>query len=91
MTEEEFYILNPHLKPLTPQEQTDRDVEVMGHSVAAILAAVAECTHSIEEHGIIERNIGHLEIMLAKEDIANHPSNKSEFYSAITLGKEHLA
>lgn len=91
MTEEEFYLLNPHLKPLTPEEQANRDVEVMRHSIAAIFGAVAECKHSTEEHDVIERNVGHLEIMLAKEHIANHPSDKSEFYSAITLGKEHLA
>ena len=90
MTEEEFYILNPHLKPLTPQEQADKDVEVMGHSVAAIFAAVAECKHSTEEHGIVERNVAHLEIMLAKEHIANHPSDKKQFKSAIAAGKKHI-
>lgn len=91
MTEEEFYLLNPHLKPLTPEEQADRDVEHMRHSVAAILGAVAECKHSTEEHDVVERNVGHLEIMLAKEHVANHPSDKSAFHSAIAAGKEHLA
>lgn len=91
MTEEEFYLLNPHLKPLTPEEQADRDVEHMRHSIAAIFNAVADCKHTTDEHSIIDSNLRHLEIMLAKEHVANHPSNKSEFYSAITLGKEHLA
>ena len=81
MTEEELLL----------QPSAEKDIPIMGHSVAAIFAAVAECTHSTEEHGIIERNVSHLELMLTKEHIANHPSEKSEFYSAITLGKEHLA
>jgi hypothetical protein len=91
MTEEEFYLLNPHLKPLTPEEQADRDVEVMRHSVAAINAAITDCKHTSEEHDVVKRNVGHLELMLAKEHVTNHPSDKSAFHSAIAAGKEHLA
>jgi len=81
MTEEELLL----------QPSAERDIPVMRHSVSAILKAVEECTHSAEEHNIVERNVAHLEIMLAKEHIANDSSDKSEFHSAITLGKEHLA
>jgi hypothetical protein len=91
MTEEEFYLLNPHLKPLTPEEQADKDIEHMRHSIGAIFSAVADCKHSREEHDIIDRNVAHLELMLAKEHVANHSSDKSAFHSAIAAGKEHLA
>ena len=90
MTEEEFYMLNPHLKPLTPQEQADRDVEVMGHSVAVINDSIKDCRHTQDEHDTVERNVRHLEIMLAKEHIANHPSDKKQFKSAIAAGKKHI-
>lgn len=76
---------------MTPEQKTNNDVIAMSHSVDAIFNAVASCEHSKEEHDIIDRNVGHLELMLAKEHITNHPSDKTSFYSAITLGKEHLA
>jgi len=66
-------------------------IEAMGHSVAAIFRAVEACAHSQEEHDLIERNVVHLEIMLAKPEIDSDPADKTPFLSAITLGKEHLA
>lgn len=81
----------PDLTLLTPEEQTDKDVAHMHHSVWAINNAIAECTHSEEEHDIVERNVGHLEHMLSQERISNHASDKSAFHSAIAAGKEHLA
>lgn len=76
---------------MTPEQKTNNDVIAMSHSVDAIFNAVASCGHSKEEHDTIDRNVGHLEHMLAKEHITNHSSDKTSFYSAITLGKEHLA
>jgi len=66
-------------------------IEVMGHSVDAIFKAVDACTHSEEEHAIVERNVAHLEIMLLKPEIDEDPADKTPFLSAIALGKEHLA
>lgn len=76
---------------LTPEQKTDNDVTAMSYSVSAIFNAIADCKHTPEEHATIDRNVGHLEHMLLQERIANHPSDKTSFYSAITLGKEHLA
>lgn len=76
---------------LTPELILENDVNAMHHSVDAIFNTVASCEHSKEEHDTIDRNVGHLELMLTKEHIVNHSSDKTSFYSAITLGKEHLA
>lgn len=76
---------------MNPEQKADNDVIAMGHSVDAIFNAVASCGHSKEEHNIIDRNVGHLEHMLLQDHIVNHSSDKTSFYSAITLGKEHLA
>lgn len=82
---------NPDFTLMTPEEKAPQDIDIMSHSVDAIFNAVASCGHSEEEHGIIERNVSHLELMLSKDHIINHSSDKTSFYSAITLGKEHLA
>ena len=66
-------------------------IEAMGHSVDAIFRAIDACTHSEEEHAIVERNVAHLEIMLLKPEIDEDPADKTPFLSAIALGKEHLA
>ena len=76
---------------MTPEQKADNDVIAMGHSGNAIFSAIADCKHTPEEHATIERNVGHLEHMLLQDHIVNHPSEKSEFYSAIAAGKEHLA
>ena len=90
MTEQELHLIYPHLKELTPQEQADKDVEVMGHSVKIINDSIEDCRHTQDEHDTIERNVRHLEIMLAKEHIVNHSSSKTEFKSAIAAGKKHI-
>lgn len=80
-----------NLEELTPEQKAENNIAAMEHSIDAIFAAIGQCAHTEEEHSIIDRNVGHLEHMLLQDRIANHPSDKSKFYSAITLGKEHLA
>ena len=84
-------MLDFNIEDISPEQKADNDVAVMHHSVAVIRDNITRCTHSAEEHDNVKRNLSHLEIMLAKEHIINHSSDKSEFYSAIVLGKEHLA
>ena len=60
-------------------------IEAMGHSVYEIFNAVEKCTHSQEEHDVIERNVAHLEIMLAKPEIDEDPADKTQFLSAIFM------
>ena len=77
-------MLDFNIEDISPEQKADNDVAVIRDNIT-------RCTHSAEEHDNVKRNLSHLEIMLAKEHIINHSSDKSEFYSAIVLGKEHLA
>lgn len=70
---------------------TEQDISAMHDSVSVINDRIENCLHSQDEHDEIERNVGHLELMLTKEHIINDTSDKSAFHSAIAAGRKHLA
>ena len=76
---------------MTPAEQHEQNFKALGDSVNLINKLVAMVSLSDEEKGDISRNVEHLELMLAKEELANVTRDKTSFTDAIAAGKAKLA
>lgn len=81
------------IKPeeLTPEQQVQRHISVMGDSVGLINKLIDEGNHTEDIHDTVDRNVRHLEIMLTKAEIQNAGSNLTSFETAITNGKAFIA
>ncbi len=77
--------------PPTAEEKLARSVEALSHSVKAIEEQIASCTHSPSEHEIVDANVRHLELMLAKPEILERVADVSVFHAAISAGKAHIS
>lgn len=76
---------------LTPEQRVQNQISAMGDSVWLINKLIAEDTHTEEIHDTVDRNVRHLEIMLAKEEIQDSGSSLTAFNTAITDGKAFIA
>lgn len=76
--------------PTPSTEQVEQHVTALGHSAELINAEVAK-EWSPERGAAVERNVEHLELMLAKPFIVEHPGDKSALNSAVAAGKAYVA
>lgn len=77
---------------LTPEQQTARHIEAMGHSENLIRELVAAGNYDDNIEATIQRNVDHLALMLSKENITNSGSDRLVgFQEAVTLGTDFLA
>lgn len=76
---------------LTPEQKVQRQISAMGDSVWLINKLINENNHSENIHDTIDRNVRHLEIMLAKSEIQNSGSSLTSFQTAVTDGKAFIA
>jgi hypothetical protein len=70
--------------------QTQQDITALGHSVIVIDDVLALDTPDEEQLDALDRNVRHIEIMLAKEHIIDSGADLSEFESAVARGREVL-
>lgn len=68
-------------------EQTTQDITAMGHSVIVIDDAIASGLTDEETLDAIDRNVAHLEIMLAKDHIKSSGADLKPFEAAVKRGK----
>jgi hypothetical protein len=71
--------------------QTTQDITALGHSVIVIDDVLALDTPDEEQLDALDRNVRHIEIMLAKEHIIDSGADLTEFESAVERGREALA
>lgn len=71
-------------------EQTEQDIKALGDSVAVIDQVLALDTPDEEALDALDRNVRHIEIMLAKEHIKKSGANLKSFEKAVTNGREVL-
>ena len=81
--------LNFHI--MTPAEQHEQNFKALGDSVNLVNKLVTIESLSDEEKDDISRNVEHLELMLAKEELAADTRDKTSFTGAIAAGKAKLA
>jgi hypothetical protein len=70
--------------------QTQQDITALGHSVIVIDDVLALDTPDEEQLDALDRNVRHIEIMLAKEHIIDSGADLSEFEAAVARGREVL-
>lgn len=74
-------------------ERKAQDYTAMGHSVNLINAVIAgtelEDKEAIDRQECVDRNVGHLEIMVAKTDWGSE--DMTSVNAAITSGKAYIA
>jgi len=75
---------------LTEAQKTERQISAMGDSVDLINRLIAEGKHTQEVHDTIERNVRHLEIMIAKDNIKGSGTDLKPFTDAIAAGTEYI-
>jgi hypothetical protein len=74
---------------LTDAQKTERQISAMGDSVDLINRLIAEGKHTEQVHDTIDRNVRHLEIMVAKDNIKAAGSVKV-FTDAVAAGKDYI-
>lgn len=74
---------------LTP-EQVAKQISAMRDSVWAIEDAAAKDPLTESATKTIERNVSHLELMMAKDHIANSGQDLSDITAAIAAGRAKL-
>ena len=70
---------------------TQQDIEAMGHSVDIINTLIQIETLSDIEKTSLRANTDHLSIMMGKEEIISYNCDKSSFIAAINAGYAKLA
>lgn len=82
----------PNKNPAPTEEQKlQKNISAMGDSVWLINKLIDENNHVQNVHDTIDRNIRHLELMIAKPEIANSGTDLSSFNAAINSGKAFIA
>lgn len=71
-------------------EETNQDISAMHDSVTVINETIL-LPYSQEAYLTISRNVEHLKLMLSKEHISNHESDKTVFTQAISSGEAFLS
>lgn len=74
---------------LTEAQKTERQISAMGDSVDLINRLIAEGKHTQDVHDTIDRNVRHLELMVAKDNIKAAGSVKA-FTDTIAAGKDYI-
>jgi hypothetical protein len=72
------------------EEETDRtgqDIKALGDSVTVIDAVLALDTKTEEDLDTLDRNVRHIEIMLAKDHIKESGADLKPFEDAVKRGK----
>jgi hypothetical protein len=69
------------------QDRTEQDIKALGDSVAVIDAVLALDTKTEEDLDTLDRNVRHIEIMLAKDHIKKSGADLKPFESAVKRGK----
>lgn len=72
-------------------KKTEKQISAMGDSVDLINRLISEGKHNEQVHDTIDRNVRHLELMVAKDNIKNSGSNLTPFQTAIAEGKAYIA
>ena len=75
---------------LTREQKIERQISAMGDSVDLINRLIAAGNHTTNVHDTIDRNVRHLEIMVAKDDIKGDGTSLGAFTDAITAGNEYI-
>jgi len=75
---------------LTEAQKTERQISAMGDSVDLINRLIAAGNHTTNVHDTIDRNVRHLELMVAKDNIKGSGQSLTAFTDAITAGKEYI-
>jgi len=75
----------------TPAEELEQHFKALGDSVDLINELVTIALPSDDDKDTIDRNVRHIEIMLAYEELANDSRSKTVFTNAIKVGKAKLA
>jgi hypothetical protein len=81
------------MEPMTPEQVTRyitaaRDSVTVINEQLSLLAAGRTPSRNIK--GNIERNVGHLEIVVAKQEVIDSEHDISDLHTAITAGKAKL-
>jgi hypothetical protein len=69
--------------PLTPEQQTEKDIAALYDSLAVIEEIKLISKPSQEELDSLDRNLRHIEIMLAKPHIIESGADLSAFEAAV--------
>ena len=72
-------------------KELEQHFKALGDSVDLINELVTIALPSDDDKDTIDRNVRHIEIMLAYEELANDSRSKTVFTNAIKVGKAKLA
>jgi hypothetical protein len=75
---------------LTKEQKTERQISAMGDSVDLINNLISAGNHTTNVHDTIDRNVRHLEIMIAKDDIKGAGTSLKAFTDVIAAGNEYI-
>jgi hypothetical protein len=67
-------------------EQVAQDIKALGDSVTLIDAILAQDVRTEEDDDTLDRNVRHIEIMLAKEHIKSSGADLKPFKDAVAKG-----
>ena len=77
------------------EQQVDQYVRAARDSVSVINEQLQELSDgaepSTEIKGSIDRNVAHLKIVVAREEVAEHGGDIADLHAAITAGEAKLA
>lgn len=85
----------PNQEELTPQERALRTIRAARDSVWVVTDSLEKLAANNnvmtdELRGNIERNVGHLDLVVASPDVQNAGEDISDLHNAITSGKAAL-
>lgn len=75
---------------LTEAQKVERQISAMGDSVDLINRLVAGGKHTQDVHDTIDRNVRHLELMVAKDNIKGAGQSLKAFTDAIKVGGDYI-
>jgi hypothetical protein len=78
------------VKP-TKEQRIARQISALGDSVTVINRAIESGDHEERTHDAIDRNVRHLELTIAKDEIKSSGTDLAPFEQAIAAGKAYIA